>query len=394
MSHVVPIALKAVRHATHANLFSAVALAAVLTPLLVLYGLKLGIITGMFAELRADPGILRIGVAGHRPLTEDDIAALRARPETGFVVGAPRSIAASAEMRRDRSALDIISADWLPTAAGDPLLPDGFPPIADGQIVLSERLAEKLLAKPGDRVVGSVYRNSQTESLDMEMTVALILPRGALEGDRALVSVARLNAMAAFADEINAAPAGAAPRAPVYDSLRLYARSIEAVADLERAVAAYGFRTSSEAANIAWVQQLDQVMGGVFTIISVSGVAGYGISLWAMITGSVRQSRPQLSLLRLLGMSRAKLLLFPLVQSLSITSAGLAIAFVLAYAASTVMNRLFLVEVFQGRICLLRPADLLLAAGASYLFALLVAARQVIEIQHISPTEALAENLA
>lgn len=400
MMHMVRIALKAVRHGWFTNGFSAVALAAVLAPLIVLYGLKLGIITGLLDELRKDPGIRRIGISGYKPLTDADIAAIRALPGTGFVVGAPRSIAARVEMRRDRQATDVVVADWLPTDAGDPLLPETAPATADDAIILSEPLAEKLHAGQGDSVFAAIYRNNQSEVYEFELKVADILPRHLLAGERALVAPARINSIAAFSDGFEVPRNGITGRPlterhALYDSVRLYARSIDDVVDLERTVAAtYGFRTSSEAASIQWVRELERIMAGVFAIVSVAGGLGYVISLWATIAGSVRASRGQLSLLRLLGLRKHTMWIFPFVQVMIITTAGLAVAFGLAASAGVVMNELYLPDMFNGRIFLLRPQDVFLTAGFSYLIAAAVGLWQLGTLSRISPTEALAENLS
>lgn len=400
MIYMLGLAAKAFRHALHANLFSAVALAAVLAPLLVLYGLKLGVVNGMLGELRRDPSILAIGIGNYKPLSAEDVETIRALPETGFVVGAPRSIAARAEMRKEGKAKDVVDADWLPSAAGDPLLPTGRPALTSDEVVLSERLAEKLGAAAGERVVGAVYRNEQSEIFEMDLSVALVLPRNRLDGYRALVASDRLEAVSAFSDGFEvpgAAPGGRplAERVALYDGLRLYARALEDVAPLERAVAAvYGFRTSSAGDKIEWIADLERVMTGVFTIISAAGVVGYALSLWATIAGSVHQNRPQLSLLRLLGISRGRLWLFPLVQVFGITSAGLVIALALALAAASAMNRIYLVGAFGDLLCELRVREFLVAAAASYGLAVLVAVQQFSVLQRISPSDALAEQIA
>ncbi|MGU3496670.1 ABC transporter permease [Xanthobacteraceae bacterium A53D] len=391
MSAALRMAGKAVRHSAYTNLFSAIALAAVLAPLLVLYGLKLGIIGGLLEKLRSDPAILRIAIAGHRTLSEADLATIRAWPDTGFVAGAPRSIVAAAEMRASEAARDVVSADWLPTGAGDPLLPAATR-FGDDEIALSQALAEKLDARIGGTVYGSIYRNGQSETLDMPMQVVAIIPRAELNGDKALVSEARLAAMARFADGVDNGQPSAAPR--TYDSLRLYARALDAVEPLERRIAKFGFRTSSAAENIAWVQGLDRVMTGVFAIVSAAGVLGYAISLWAMITATVSHARPHLALLRLIGMSRRSLLTFPLVQAFAITSLGIAMALVFAYAAAQALNSFYPLAGTTGDICRLEGWLLAWVIAASYGLALLVAVMQIRKLQKIAPSEALAESLA
>jgi putative ABC transport system permease protein len=401
MGAMIRIAIKAVRYGWLANCFSAVALAAVLAPLLILYGLKLGIVTGLLDQLRSDPNIRRIGVSGYQPLTDEDIAGIRALPQTGFVVGAPRSIAARVEMRREPSAMKVLTADWLPSAEGDPLLVGRqAAPLTQEGIILSEPVAERLNVKIGDSVTAAVYRNNQTEVYQLTQTVVDILPRHLLSGDRALVMADRLKALAAFSDGFAVPDAGIggrplAGRQERYDSLRLYARSIDDVTALERSVSsAYGFRTSSEASSIQWVRDLEKIMGGLFLIIAAAGGSGYVISLWATTAGSVRSSRGQLSLLRLIGVRRRSLWVFPLVQVLAISMVGLAAAFLFAWSAGTIMNELYLPDMFKGRIFMMRIVDVVATVIFTLAIAITVALWQLGTLRQISPTEALSEGMS
>lgn len=398
---MIGIAVKSVRHSWFSNGFSAIALAAVLAPLLILYGLKLGIVTGMLEQLRSDPNIMRIGINGYKPLTDDDIAAIRALPQTGFVVGAPRSIAARVEMRSNPESRKIFTADWLPSGEGDPLLlKNKSAPIEQKSVILSEPLAEKLQVKKGDTVKAAVYRNNQSEVYELTVRVGDILPRHLVAGDRAFATVDLLNSLAAFSDGYAVPEAGIegldiSTREERYDSVRLYARTIDDVVSLEQTISAvYGFRTSSEASSIQWVRDLERIMGGLFFIIAAAGGIGYVISLWATIAGSVRQSRNQLSLLRLLGVRRNWLWIFPLVQVLVITTLGISIALLFAFSAGAVMNSLYLPDMFNGQIFRLNAFDMAAATVFTFTVAILVALWQLGTIRRISPTEALADGLS
>ncbi|WP_234052785.1 MULTISPECIES: hypothetical protein [unclassified Xanthobacter] len=393
MIRALALAIRALHHSILTNVLGAVTLAAVLTPLLVLYGLKLGVIEGLLDKLRADPSILAVSVSGYRTISEAELAAIRAWPETGFAAGAPRSIVASAEMRPSPQSREYVDADWLPSAAGEPLLPAGAPPLGDNDIALSEPLAEKLGAKVGDMVQAAIYRDGSAHELTMDMRVAAVLPRAALGGSRALVSEGRLVTMARFSDGLDEGQASAtAPR--TFDSLRLYARDLDAVAPLERRIAQRGFRTGSAAENIAWVRNLEAIMTGIFAIVCVGGIVGYLVSLWAMIQATVRQARPSLALLRLMGMPGRALLAFPLVQAVAVTAAGIAGALLLAGAAAFALNHFYRIEGTSGDICRLEPASLAIVAAASLITALLVALTQTFQIRSIVPSEALAESLA
>ena len=60
----------------------ALALAAVLAPLLILYGLTHGVVTGTLAALREDPANREILLVGNYRLRPDDVATIAAMPTT------------------------------------------------------------------------------------------------------------------------------------------------------------------------------------------------------------------------------------------------------------------------------------------------------------------------
>ena len=126
------------------------ALAAVLAPLLVLFGLKSGIITTMTERLRADPRNLEITLRGHQRLDTAWFAAVRARPDAGFVLPRTRLLAATISLESAGGAT-LSDIDMLPTAAGDPLLPAGTAS-AEGLrvILLTATAADRLKVHPGD----------------------------------------------------------------------------------------------------------------------------------------------------------------------------------------------------------------------------------------------------
>src|SRR5512146_2664308 len=102
----------------------AVALAAVLAPLMVLYGLKTGVIAALTGQLLEDPRNREILVIGNRSYTEGWLDALARRPEVGFLAPRTRSIAATLYVERteDQSGGGPELAELIPSAPGDPLL--------------------------------------------------------------------------------------------------------------------------------------------------------------------------------------------------------------------------------------------------------------------------------
>ena len=74
-------------------------LAAVLAPLLVLFGLKYGLVATLTERLLADPRTRELLPVGSGRYDAAWFERLRARPEIGFVVPRTRQIAATAELR-------------------------------------------------------------------------------------------------------------------------------------------------------------------------------------------------------------------------------------------------------------------------------------------------------
>lgn len=377
---------------------SALGLAAVLAPLLILYGLKSGILNGMITELRSDPAVLSVLVIGNKPLTEADISELDAMDSVGFIVGAPRSISTRVEMSDLAAFGNLIVADWLPSAVGDPLLPDGAPALTTDEIVLSQTLAQRLGLVSGDTVHSFAYRNNESEVYAVALTIVDVLPKRRLSGSRALVASALLNSVAAFSDNYEVPDLGIAGKPLVgrvakYDSLRLYANSLDDVVILDKAMVERGFRAESKSGSIAWIRTLDAVMTGVFAIISTAGALGCFISLGANVASTVAMQRHELSLLRLLGISATGISIFPLVQVLTMATLGLITTFIAAISVAYVINGLYLQGVFASNICSISIELLAATAVITYLMAAIIVLWQIYLLRNIAPTEVLADNV-
>ncbi|MCD7983258.1 MAG: ABC transporter permease, partial [Desulfovibrio sp.] len=188
MRTVARACLLALKDYAHEGLLSACAvlgLAAVLTPLLVLYGVKFGVVQTLTDRLREDPRNLEISPVTSGRYTGEYLARLAAHPDVSFVLPRTRSIAATMDLSRgEGTARKTLVASLEPTAPGDPLLaryhatvpampaPDmadkangadenGSPPLAPIGVTLSATAAEKLGARRGDSLLGRVERRYQ-----------------------------------------------------------------------------------------------------------------------------------------------------------------------------------------------------------------------------------------
>ena len=134
-------------HDVRVSLCIVASLVAVIAPLLLLFGLKYGVVSQLNAELLGDPRNFEVRMLSNHDLREDWFARLRAQPGVGFVM-LTRSLNTQADLLRD-SQHYAANVGLIPSGAGDPLL-SGLAPPSDDQLLLSASAAARLQAQPGD----------------------------------------------------------------------------------------------------------------------------------------------------------------------------------------------------------------------------------------------------
>ena len=123
MSQTAIIATFAFFHERTTMICTLLGLAAILTPLLVLFGLKFGVVSGMRDRLERDPRIRVLQPIGQGSYDEQWFATLRALPGAAFVLPTTRFLAATISLQNpSHSERDPINAELVPTAPHDPLL--------------------------------------------------------------------------------------------------------------------------------------------------------------------------------------------------------------------------------------------------------------------------------
>lgn len=132
------------------------AMAAVIGPLLLLFGLKNGTIETLRFRLLQDPRNREIRPMVSRSFTQAWLDKLKSDPGTTFLVPTTRSISASVSLKSTAGQLTL---EALPTADGDPLLIENkaIPP-RDGQCVLSAEAARKLNVNEDNKITLTVRR--------------------------------------------------------------------------------------------------------------------------------------------------------------------------------------------------------------------------------------------
>ena len=400
----------------HEFLLSACAvlgLAAVLTPLLVLYGVKFGVVQTLTERLRTDPRNLEISPVISGRYTPEYLAKLAAHPDVAFVLPRTRSIAATMDLSAGNGdARSVLVASLEPTAEGDPLLlrfgaaVPTMPQSPDTEaigITLSSSAAEKLHLKQGDTLNGKVERRFQgkVQTARVALRVTAVLPLAAQQKDVAYVPLPLMEATEDYRDGRAVPELGAQngwtgePRPQgerVYPGFRLYARGLDHVMPLREAFAVQKLDVYTHAEEIEQVTALARALNLIFALICAATAIGFLASTASSVLAGIKRKERVLGLLRLHGFTTGKLMLFPLVQSLLTALAGTALASGVYGVAAFAINKLFSASVTgMEQVCLLLPEHFVLAFAAVSGLALLAALAPALRAARVEPSEVIRE---
>lgn len=373
------LALADYRHEWVLSGCAVLALAAVLIPLLVLFGLKYGIITNLLDPLVENPRYREIAPLGSSRYPPQWFADMRARAGVEFIVPRTRAIAASIKLRDPDSDIGrIIDVELIPSAAGDPVLPpDGRAPTGFDVVLLSATTAEKLGVEAGQRVEGLVTRtrNDRQETVRLALEIGDIAPLSAFARDGVFVSGDLIAAVEDFLDgravpELDWDGTRSRQGERSFAGFRLYARSIDDVGPLREALIDQGIEVRTSIADIELVKTLDRNLSLVYWIIALIAIVGYCLSFATNVWANVDRKRREFSVLRLTGFRTEDIVWFPVLQAAytAVLAWGLA-SFVFLLAQST-LNALFAGTIGGGNpVCRLEAWHLFAA-----LFVTLIAA--------------------
>jgi putative ABC transport system permease protein len=375
-------------------------LIAVIAPLLLLFGLKYGVVSQLRDNLRSDPRNLEIKMLGNGSLDLRWIDELAARPAAGFVMPLTRSLNTQADLLRDNQHF-AADAEVIPSASGDPLLQGGIaPPQSLQDVVLSASAAKKLQVQRGDRIQLIVRRklDGRDERGHVEVTVTGVLADTAFSRPAALVTLELLIAMEDFRDgwkiplfAIDTGTAQPPPRKR-FARARIYARDLDAVAPLADWLQQHNIEVSTRARDIEAVQAIDRVLSLIFTVIAWTAVIGCVASLIGAFLANIDRKRKDLALLRLLGFRRGAVGAYVMTQAAILTGFAFAIGFGAYLLGSAVFNRALGANLADGAfVCHLENSHIALAFVSALLIATLGAGIGGFRAIHIQPAESLRE---
>ncbi|MDR1546772.1 MAG: hypothetical protein LBU12_08725 [Deltaproteobacteria bacterium] len=424
------MALKRYRFDWLFALCSIFSMAAFLTPMLTILGVRDGVVGTLTDRLLQNPRNLELTPSGTQDYQPDFFDGLRAKPDAAFVIPETRTL--SATMVLKKKDFPPFQTDLSATAPGDPLLAHvlssagqkaaGQKAAGEGagegagwdgreiglrEVFVSEALAKKLSLVPGEKFVGEVSRSrggdvsrnlgGEVESAEVELTVLGILPQHLIAGYRLLCSLELLSAAEDYRSGWEAQKLGwtGGPRPdapPRYARFRLYAKDLDGVERLRAQLAAEGVETRTQAAQIALVKSLDRAFTVVFAALFL--VAGLG-AFASVVSGSIDQvakMRRSLAVLALLGFSKFRLLIFTMIQAALTGLLASAAAAGLFMAIAEALNSYFGGAMGLGEsVCRLAPEKLAVAAAAMVFFMTVGSGCAYVKLAAIEPSEGLRD---
>jgi len=152
--------------------------AAIIAPLLILFGIKFGIIETMSNRLINDPKNLEIRPVSSRSYTPSWFEAIKQNDKVDFVIPMTRQLSSSVQIQPLSSSEKTVAADLVATHKGDPLLLQNGGVIPDEKsCVLNYSLAKELGLKKGDMIKCSVsrYEKKKIQKSSLTLKVAAVL---------------------------------------------------------------------------------------------------------------------------------------------------------------------------------------------------------------------------
>jgi putative ABC transport system permease protein len=373
------------------------ALASVLAPMMILFGLKFGIVSSMISGLVENPVNREIRPIGSGHYSEQWVEQFRARPQVEFIIPKTRALAATIQLKSE-TAKHILSTEMMATAMGDPLLTElSSVPKGYFEVILSRTAARKLKIKRGETINASLARQfrGKRERVHLTLTVIEIAEAAVSSRNIAFVNLDLLLATEQFKDgravpELDWLGDTEDFEARQYPSFRLYARSVYDVNSLVTDLQKQGVRVKANTDEIYTVQSIDQNLSIIFWIIACVGAIGFAFSLGASLWANVDRKKKDLSILRLLGFKSSHVVLCPVVQSCLTGFLGWLCAVLIYLLFEQLINHFLAPRLnLDQTLCFLLPEHFFWALGLTMVTAILAAILGGFRAAKIEPSDGI-----
>lgn len=177
-----------------------------------------------------------------------------------------------------------------------------------------------------------------------------------------------------------------------YAGFRLYAATIDDVDTVQQRLEQGGITVHTERERIGEVRRLDHYTTLIFWLIAAVGVIGAISALTASLYASVERKKKELNVLRLLGLMKRELVLFPIFQGLLLSSGSLVLSAVIFATVSRVINQVFSDHLQATEsLCTLSGSHFILLAAGVLGLSTVSATFAALRATRLDPAEALRD---
>ncbi len=177
-----------------------------------------------------------------------------------------------------------------------------------------------------------------------------------------------------------------------YAGFRMYTANIDDVENIQQALEREGITVHTEKERIGEVRRLDSYMGLIFWLIAAVGVVGGISALTASLYASVERKKKELNVLRLLGLLKREIVLFPIFQGLLLSGSALLLAGGIFLLVSRVINHLFSAHLRTAEsLCALSPWHFMLLTAGVFVLSVFSATFAALQATRLDPAEALRD---
>ncbi|MBS1016966.1 ABC transporter permease family protein [Acetobacter persici] len=358
-------------------------LTATVTPLLLLAGLRAGIVEGMREHLLKDPHMSEVASASNRSFSLSWLKQMQQNPDVLFLIPKTRTLAASVTITpKGGDAFSSEDAELVGTAPGDPLpgrdaIKAEFPlvsPYADAAsapvpAIFSPVLASRMNVQVGDTVSMDVTRlGGASQRVQVPLVVRAISARSATDRKLVFVPLGVAEATEVYRESDPAlswdesvqkglarehtffkpadpqqSPSSASiqPRTgeDSWPGFRMYASTLENVSILDKVLTGQRVTITDAAGQVEDVLRLDSQTRTLMMLLGVFSIGGFLMTLGSGIWASVERKQFMLATVRFLGVPFPEL--FPVLQAEFLAITSIALALSLANGAALVLNHLF-----------------------------------------------------
>jgi len=377
-------------------------LASIVVPLLLLSGIRFGLIDALEKRLLQDPTLLMLNPVGSaNGYTKSQLDEYKILPQVAFIIPKTRNIAANLPLEFSKNnTKKFITVGMEPTAMGDPLL-ESFKaiPANINEITLSATAAQKLDCVVGDIVTASLGRRTPQGRLErtiLKLKVFAILPLEAEDRNIAFVLLPLLENAERYRDylevpEWNEQGLKLEIKEKRYASFRLYAKTMNDVAILREMFTKNGLEVYTKAKEIQTVQGLKKSMTILFSLIAITVAIGFLAATASNVMAGVRRKDKSLAMLRLLGFSSLHIMLFPILQALTTGIVGTLFAAGIYLVLANIIDMLFAKQFYNQALCVLPFMEFLLIFAVILCLSLIASLNAARKVANIEPSNVLRE---